>query len=617
MIRAVFFDWGNTLVAWEFDHALFVEGHRAGLGRAGGAGAVATGLHRGLRRAAAAAAARRQRGRDRLCAPRSATLLDSLGVTADDEAVAGVPARPSSGSGARRTCSSRTCVALLDGLASAGAEGRARLEPLRSPGAHARALRASSGCWSGSMRSPSRPRSASASRTRPLRVGPRAGGRRARRSRDGRRPAARGRRRGAGGRFATLQALWFAQTTGRAARRARRDRRGGPPTSFRGSTRCRGGWHNLKTAVCQVLRRHETCCHDPGDDATAFCRRHPPSCRCGRRTRSNAVAVRCIVTRSSIPVRASSARAPFVYAYEAFGHTYMGCMQRVFDVEIDLDLLRAAERRRDGFGAVVARRAPLPMCHAEVESCYEQRGGRGRLPQPRVLRDPGSARRASASSRSCRLTTAARLSRAAAREAAPARAGRRRGVSLPSAWRPPRPSRRAAPAVAPARPRPARARPGPASRGSPAAPGRRGGRGTCAGPSPISPRPTDSWRSRFEPSSAFESLTCRHRRRSSPILRVEVGDRRVERGRIGDVDPRCVPVAGVEADPETWVMVERVVDRGQLVRGAADRAAGAGRVLHQEPEVVGRQLEQLVERGNRPARGRPRARRRGESRRGR
>ena len=64
---------------------------------------------------------------------------------------------------------------------------------------------------------------------------------------------------------------------------------------------------------------------------------------------------------------------PFVYAYEAFGHTYMGCMQRVFDVEIDLDLLRAASRRREGFGAVLARKAPLPMCHAEVEPCYEQR----------------------------------------------------------------------------------------------------------------------------------------------------------------------------------------------------------------------------------------------------
>lgn len=64
---------------------------------------------------------------------------------------------------------------------------------------------------------------------------------------------------------------------------------------------------------------------------------------------------------------------PFVYAYEAFGHTYMGCMQRVFDVELDLDLLRSLEARRDGFGAVRARRAPLPMCSVEVSACYEHR----------------------------------------------------------------------------------------------------------------------------------------------------------------------------------------------------------------------------------------------------
>ena len=31
-------------------------------------------------------------------------------------------------------------------------------------------------------------------------------------------------------------------------------------------------------------------------------------------------------TRSCIPARASSAACPFVYAYEEFGHTYMGCM---------------------------------------------------------------------------------------------------------------------------------------------------------------------------------------------------------------------------------------------------------------------------------------------------
>ena len=65
---------------------------------------------------------------------------------------------------------------------------------------------------------------------------------------------------------------------------------------------------------------------------------------------------------------------PFVYAYEEFGHTYMGCMQKVFEVEIDVDLVQAAERRRDGFGAIRATRSPLPMCRTEVESCYEQRG---------------------------------------------------------------------------------------------------------------------------------------------------------------------------------------------------------------------------------------------------
>ena len=45
---------------------------------------------------------------------------------------------------------------------------------------------------------------------------------------------------------------------------------------------------------------------------------------------------------------------PFVYSYEAWGHTYVGCMQKIYDVEIDLDMLRAAERRSAGFGAIRA-----------------------------------------------------------------------------------------------------------------------------------------------------------------------------------------------------------------------------------------------------------------------
>lgn len=64
---------------------------------------------------------------------------------------------------------------------------------------------------------------------------------------------------------------------------------------------------------------------------------------------------------------------PFVYAYEAFGHTYIGCMQKVYEVEIDLELLREMERRRAGFGAIKAKRRPLPMCKAEVERTYESR----------------------------------------------------------------------------------------------------------------------------------------------------------------------------------------------------------------------------------------------------
>jgi len=64
---------------------------------------------------------------------------------------------------------------------------------------------------------------------------------------------------------------------------------------------------------------------------------------------------------------------PFVYAYEEFGHTYIGCMQKVYEVEIDVDLLREAESRRGGFGAVRSVRQPLPMCRVEVEETYRHR----------------------------------------------------------------------------------------------------------------------------------------------------------------------------------------------------------------------------------------------------
>jgi hypothetical protein len=63
---------------------------------------------------------------------------------------------------------------------------------------------------------------------------------------------------------------------------------------------------------------------------------------------------------------------PFLYSFREAGRTYVGCLQKVFGVEIDLALLLEAEER-DGFGAVRANRLPLPMCRVEVDSCYEAR----------------------------------------------------------------------------------------------------------------------------------------------------------------------------------------------------------------------------------------------------
>jgi hypothetical protein len=73
------------------------------------------------------------------------------------------------------------------------------------------------------------------------------------------------------------------------------------------------------------------------------------------------------------PAACLERNCPFLYSFEEFGHTYVGCMQRVYDAHIDFDLLRAAESGRGGFGALRATAPPLPLCRAEVEPCYESR----------------------------------------------------------------------------------------------------------------------------------------------------------------------------------------------------------------------------------------------------
>jgi len=52
----------------------------------------------------------------------------------------------------------------------------------------------------------------------------------------------------------------------------------------------------------------------------------------------------------------------------------MGCMQKVFKVEIDLELFEAAERTRHGFGGVGMARDALPVCQVSVERAYHGSG---------------------------------------------------------------------------------------------------------------------------------------------------------------------------------------------------------------------------------------------------
>jgi hypothetical protein len=68
---------------------------------------------------------------------------------------------------------------------------------------------------------------------------------------------------------------------------------------------------------------------------------------------------------------------PFLYTYEdeRSGRRYMGCLQKVFGVEIDVDVFEQAERTRLGFGGVKAVKEPLPMCPFTVERSYEGSGG--------------------------------------------------------------------------------------------------------------------------------------------------------------------------------------------------------------------------------------------------
>ncbi len=66
---------------------------------------------------------------------------------------------------------------------------------------------------------------------------------------------------------------------------------------------------------------------------------------------------------------------PYLYAYDdpLSGRRYMGCLHKVFAVEIDVQLFYEAERTRTGFGAVKLANAPLRRCQFAVEQAFDSR----------------------------------------------------------------------------------------------------------------------------------------------------------------------------------------------------------------------------------------------------
>jgi hypothetical protein len=67
---------------------------------------------------------------------------------------------------------------------------------------------------------------------------------------------------------------------------------------------------------------------------------------------------------------------PNLYAYDdpVSGRRYMGCVQKVFATEIDVEMFREAERTRAGFGTVRLAAPPLRRCRFTVEQAFRGDG---------------------------------------------------------------------------------------------------------------------------------------------------------------------------------------------------------------------------------------------------
>lgn len=94
--------------------------------------------------------------------------------------------------------------------------------------------------------------------------------------------------------------------------------------------------------------------------------------------------------RVVLPSGCLDANCPYLYLYddEATGRRFMGCLNKVFKVEIDVELFRESERTRHGFGGVKLTGAPIPRCRTAVERAYHGCGDAFDCVNPRFFEDP-------------------------------------------------------------------------------------------------------------------------------------------------------------------------------------------------------------------------------------
>jgi hypothetical protein len=97
-----------------------------------------------------------------------------------------------------------------------------------------------------------------------------------------------------------------------------------------------------------------------------------------RRTEANECR-RCstFCDRVIAPATCAANDCPNLYTYDdpLSGRRYMGCVQKVFSAEVDVELFREAERTRAGFGTVRMTNPPLARCRFSVEQAHEGEAG--------------------------------------------------------------------------------------------------------------------------------------------------------------------------------------------------------------------------------------------------